>query len=112
MKGMCYIVLIVGFFLFYQQNPIYAIFIIGGFIGVYLFYKSKTSSSGSGIMSFLSGKPNTQDSKIDDLITLMVVQQFLNTPSSNHDSNISKIEKKKSSDIEITKQEILRLLEE
>ena len=112
MKGMCYIVLILGFFLFYQQNPMYAIVIIVIFVGVYLFYKSRTSPAGSGITSFLSGKRSPQDNKIDDLITLMVVSQFLNTPSSNHDDRPSTANDKEVSDIENTKQEILRLLEE
>ncbi len=114
MKGFCYIVLVIGFFLFLQKDPMYAIVIIGIFIGVYLFYKSRTSSSGSGVMSFLSGRKNPQDNKIDDIITLMMVQQLLGTNHNSRSNNSTprptdgeRIEK-----IEKTKQEFLRSLEE
>ena len=77
MKGFCYIALIIGFFLFYQQNPIYAIVIIVLFFGVYIFYKSRTSTSGNRLMSFLAGRTSQQDTKVDDFITLMMVQQLI-----------------------------------
>lgn len=112
MKGFCYIALIIGFFLFYQQNPMYAIVIIGIFIGVYIFYKSRTSTSGNGPMSFFAGRTSHQDTKVDDLITLMMVQQLMNSNNNSgknksirHSQDEERIEK-----IEQTKQEILDLL--
>jgi len=115
MKGFCYIALIIGFFLFYQQNPMYAIVIIVLFFGVYIFYKSRTSTSGNGPMSFFAGRTNHQDTKVDDLITLMMVQQLMNSnhhsgssgsnSSQSHSQDEERIEK-----IEQTKQEILDLL--
>ncbi len=112
MKGFCYITLIVGFFLFYQQNPMYAIVIIVLFFGVYIFYKSRTSTSGNGIMSFLAGSTSHQDTKVDDLITLMMVQQLMN--SNNNSGNNGSIrhseDKERIEKIEQTKREILDLL--
>jgi len=113
MKGFCYIVLVIGFFLFFQKSPMYAIVIIGIFIGVYLFYKSRTSS-GSGVLSFLSGSKNSQDTKVDDLITLMMVQQLMNTNhnSGNNNSTPHSKDEERIEKIEKTKQDILRSLEE
>ncbi|MFX1304395.1 MAG: hypothetical protein ACFE9X_13650 [Promethearchaeota archaeon] len=112
MKGFCYIVLIIGFFVFYQQNPVYAIIIIVLFIGVYLFFKSR-SSSGRGVFGFLSGKQPQQESKIDDLITLMMIQQLMNSSSQNSD-NQTRDEKKKEHEqhIDKIKKEVLDLLED
>ncbi|MFX1470623.1 MAG: hypothetical protein ACFFB8_18405, partial [Promethearchaeota archaeon] len=70
MKGLCYIVLIIGFFLFYQQNPVYAVVIFALFVGVFIFFKSRKSSSSGGIFRFLSGKKAQQDNRMNDLITL------------------------------------------
>ncbi len=113
MKGYCYIALIIGFFVFYQQNPVYAIVIIALFIGVYLFFKSRKQGGKGGIIGFFSGKNVQQDNRMDDLITLMMIQQLLNTPSQEaenrikeQDINNTKVEKEK------IKQEILDLLED
>ncbi len=108
MKGLCYIVLIIGFFIFYQQNPLYAIIIIVIFLGVYIIFKSR-SSGNSSILNFLSGRNPQQDSKIDDLITLMMLQQLLTSNPQHHDTRDSTENK---DEIEKTKQEVLNLLEE
>ncbi|MFX0034265.1 MAG: hypothetical protein ACFE9I_01330 [Candidatus Hermodarchaeota archaeon] len=111
MKGLCYIVLIIGFFLFYQQNPVYAVVIIALFVGVFIFFKSRKSSSSSGIFRFLSGKQSEQDNRMNDLITFMMIQQLFSsdnaskTPSHNeHEQN------QKESYIDKTKREIQSLL--
>ncbi|MFW9820708.1 MAG: hypothetical protein ACFFE5_13955 [Candidatus Thorarchaeota archaeon] len=113
MKGYCYIGLILGFFIFYQQNPMYAIIIIVLFIGVYLFFKSRSSGSRKGVFGFFSGKNTQQDSRMDDLITLIMIQQLMNLPSESSDDRIN-IEKSKEKDQQIDKikQEVLELLEE
>ena len=111
MKGFCYIVLILGFFIFYQQNPVYAIIIIALFIGIYLFFKSR-SSSRKGAFGFLSGKQTQYGSKIDDLITLMMIQQLM-TPSNRDNHSLKDMKKKEREDnIEKIKNEVLDLLEE
>jgi len=112
-KGFCYIVLILGFFIFYQQNPVYSIIIIVLFIGVYLFFKSRSSGSSKGVFGFFSGKNAQQGNRMEDLITLMVIQQLMNTSSQNNDytnKNDEKAEKDKQ--IDKIKQDILDLLEE
>ena len=92
MKGLCYIVLILGFFIFFQQNPLYAIIIIVIGLGVYILFKSRSSNSSKGVLGFLTGAHSQQDSRIDDLITLMMVQQLL---SSKNDLDINNSEQKK-----------------
>ena len=109
MKGLCYIALIIGFFMFYQQNPLYTIIILVLFLGVYLFFKSRSSGSGNGIFNFLSGRNPQQDNKIDDLITLMMLQQLLSSNPQNHDVRDNTEHNDK---IEKIKQEVLNLLEE
>jgi hypothetical protein len=110
MKGFCYIVLILGFFIFYQQNPVYAIIIIVLFIGVYLLYKSR-SSSGGRPFGFLSGNQGQHNTKMDDLITLMMLQQLMNTNGRNTHSSDDKKQKNKDH-IDKIKNEVLDLLEE
>lgn len=112
MKGYCYIVLIIGFFVFYQQNPVYAIVIIALFIGVFLFFKSRKSSSRR--FGFFSGKSaQHQESRIDDLVTLMVIQQLLNTNSQDSDTRVyNDSERDRKQQIDKIKQEVLNLLDE
>jgi hypothetical protein len=113
MKGYCYIALIIGFFVFYQQNPVYAIIIIVLFIGVYLFFKSRSSGTNKGAFGFFSGKNTQQDKRMDDLITLMMIQQLMNSPSDGTNNQVINEEKKeKDMYIEKIKQEVLELLEE
>lgn len=113
MKGYCYIALILGFFIFYQQNPMYAIIIIVLFIGVYLFFKSRSSGSSRGMFGFFSGKNAQQDNRMDDLITLIMIQQLMNSTSESSDNRVID-DKKKEQDQQIDKikQEVLELLEE
>ncbi|MHA1932483.1 MAG: hypothetical protein ACW96X_08080 [Promethearchaeota archaeon] len=110
MKGYFYIVLIIGFFMFYQQNPMYAIIIIGIFIAGFIFIKSR--KSGSGISGFLKGKAPQTNNNMDDLIALMMLQQLTN----NSNSRIENIDEKGNNDherhIEKVKQEALALLDE
>ena len=109
-KGYCYIVLVIGFFIFYQQNPMYAIIIIGVFIVGYIVVKSR--KSGSGIGGFLSGKNSQPNSTMDDLITLMMLQQLTN----NSNSDLKQFEDRSNNDqeeqIERVKQEALALFDE
>ncbi len=113
MKGFCYIVLILGFFIFYQQNPVYSIVIIVLFIGVYLFFKSRSSGSHNGVFGFFSGKNAQQGNRMDDLITLMVIQQLMNKSSQNNEYTIKNDRKEeKDKQIDKIKQEVLELLDE
>ncbi|MFX1364520.1 MAG: hypothetical protein ACFFCE_19440 [Promethearchaeota archaeon] len=112
MKGLCYIILIIGFFIFFQQNPVYAIICIVLFIGVYLLFRSRSLSSSRGVLGFLTGNHSQQDSRINDLITLMMVQQLLNSHN-DQDLNIPKYNNQDKKDyIEKIKNEVLELLDE
>ena len=110
MKGYIYIVLIIGFFMFYQQNPMYAIIMIVIFIAGYILVKSR--KSGSGLLGFLKGKAPQSNSNMDDLITLMMLQQLTN----NNNSRIERVEDTDSNEheqyIEKVKQEALALLDD
>ena len=114
MKGLCYIVLILGFFIFFQQNPVYAIIIIVIIAGVFLFFKSRSSSRG-GLFRFFSGPQAQQDEKINDLIMLMMIQQLLN-PNEDRNKNpeyrpdFKKRERK--DQIDKLKQEVFEILDE
>jgi hypothetical protein len=113
MKGYCYIALIIGFFVFYQQNPIYAIVVIVLFVGVYLFFKSRKTGRRGGAFGFFSGRNVQQDNRMDDLITLMMIQQLINSPSNSEDPKIDEQEaRNRSQKIEKVKQEILDLLDD
>jgi len=112
MKGFCYIVLIIGFFIFFQQNPVYAVIFIGIFIAGYLYVKSKRSGSSGGVFGFMKGNPQHQDGKFNDIMTLMMLQQLFSNsePRYVHDDSIK--ENNNEEQIEQTKQEVLELLDE
>ncbi|NVM34512.1 MAG: hypothetical protein HWN81_02880 [Candidatus Lokiarchaeota archaeon] len=113
MKGLCYIVLIIGFFLFFQQNPLYAVIIIVILLVVYLLFKSRSSNSSRGILGFFKGNNSQQDSKINDLITLMMVQQLFSRQNDPDQNNV--IDQKtqdKDQYIDKIKNEVLELLDE
>ena len=115
MKGYCYIALIIGFFIFFQQNPLYAVIIIGIILVGYLYFKSKRSGSTGGLFGFMKGNPQQQqqNSNLDDVITLMMIQQLFNSPTTGSSDlpNLSKEENKKENHIEQTKREVLELLD-
>jgi len=111
-KGFCYIVLIIGFFIFYQQNPIYAIVIIALFIGVFIFFKSRKSNAGSGVFRFLSGKQSQHDTRIDDLITLMTIQQLMTPDEVREKNQVDDETRQKELYIDRIKKEILALLDD
>ncbi len=110
MKGYFYIVLIIGFFMFYQQNPMYAIIVIGVIAVGYIIVKSR--KSGSGLAGFFKGKTPQTNSNMDDLITLMMLQQLTN----NSNSRVENIDENRNNDhenhIEKVKQEVLDLLDD
>jgi hypothetical protein len=114
MKGFCYIALFIGFFIFFQQNPVYALVIIGIIIGGYLYIKSKRSGSTGGVFGLMKGNPQQQNSSLDDIITLMMLQQlFDNTNTQISDHHIMQTKNISEEDqIEQTRREVLELLDE
>jgi len=100
--------------MFYQREPVFSIIIICIAIGLYLFFRSRRSGrkkGRSGVISSLMGGNRLQDGNLDDLITLMMVQQlfqesnnpvYSKTMKKNHLS-------KREQELEKTKTEILDL---
>ena len=120
MKGMCYIVLIIAFLMFYQREPVFSVIIIGIAIVLYLFFKSRKSSSRGrrgGFLSAITGRENdSQEKNIDDLITLMILQQlFSENSNKNVNQNMDQVRSAKNSqelEMQKIKEEILDLFQE
>ncbi len=112
MKGLCYIVLILGFFIFFLQNPLYAIIIIVIFLSVYLLFKSRTSNPSRGVLGFLTGNQSQHNSRIDDLITLMMVQQLVSSQNDHDQKNFENKKQDQDLHIDKIKNEVLELLDE
>ena len=117
MKGMCYLILIVAFLMFYQQEPIFTIIIIGIAAGLYLFFRSRKSSSRSrsgGFFSAITGRTNDRyERNIDDMITLMMLQQLFSkkTPQPKNE-NLMTNDNSEPAKLEKIKEDILALLPE
>jgi hypothetical protein len=115
MKIIIYFALIVAFLMFYQSNPVYTIFIVAIVLGTYLFYRSRRGNRGNsrGAFRFLSGNDNPQNDNMDDLITLMMIQQLF-SPAPNpeyHGYQLSNTRRKdEESEIDKIKREVLELL--
>ena len=120
MKGMCYIVLIVAFLMFYQREPIFSIIIIGIAIALYLFFKSRKSSSRGrrgGFLSAITGRENDpQEKNIEDLITLLILQQLFSENSNKKaNQNVDQVPSARNSqelEMQKMKKEILDLFQE
>jgi len=111
MKGFCLIAIIVAMLMFYQKEPFYTVIIIGVGVVIYLVYKSK--KSGKGLLGgFFSGNQPQQDSRLDDLIALMMLQQLTSTNSQNNSASqvISEKARKRHEAIDKTQKEVLDLL--
>jgi len=109
-KGIILVVLGIGFFMFYQQNPMYAIIMIVIFIAGYIFVKSR--KSGSGISGFLKGKTPQSNNNMDDLITLMMLQQLTNNSNPRSERFEDQTDDEHEKRIEQVKQETLALFDE
>jgi len=111
MKGFCLIAVIVAMLMFYQKEPFYTVVIIGIGMVIYLVYKSK--KSGNGLLGgFFSGSQPHHDSRLDDLIALMVLQQFTSTNSQKNSAShqISDDSRRRREAIDKTQKEVLDLL--
>ena len=110
MKAYCYLVLILGFFMFFQQSPLYAVIVIGAIAIGYLYIKSKRSQhGGSGFLGFMKGNPQQNTRNYDDLITLMMLQQLIGT---NNNHKVQEIDSSHKEEIDQIKQEVLDIFDE
>jgi len=95
----------------YQKEPFYTIIIIGVGVVVYLVYKAR--KSGNGVLgAFFSGSYSQQDNRLNDLIALMMLQQFTSTDSQNNSATqqISEQARRRREEIDKTQKEVLDLL--
>ena len=115
MKILIYFVLIIAFLMFYKQSPIISIILVIIFLASYMYYKSRKRGGPSTRGAFFSGRQYHNNGRVDDLVTLVVLQQMFDKPSSNKvdelRSNQDKSHKQEEQ-IEKIKHEILELLEE
>ena len=111
MKGFCLIAIIVAMLMFYQKEPFYTVVIIG--IGVVIYFVYKSKKNGNGLLgAFFSGDQAHQDSRLDDLIALMMLQQLTTNNSINNSASqvISEKAQKRLDAIDKTQKEVLDLL--
>ncbi|MHA2392574.1 MAG: UbiA family prenyltransferase [Promethearchaeota archaeon] len=111
MKSMCWIAVIIGFFIFYQQNPLYAIIVIAVIAFGYLYVKSRRSGSKKGFLGFMKGSSMQENSNMDDVITIMMLQQLFNNSNGKHHNDSNNIIEREY-EIEKVKQEVLELLDD
>lgn len=110
MKAFCYLVLLLGFFMFFQQSPTYAVIVIGAIAVGYLYIKSKRSPSGnSGFLGFGKGNPQQGTGNYEDLITLIMIQQLMGSNTNYQNQEIDTSHKE---EIDKIKQEVLDLFDE
>ena len=93
----------------------YTIVIVIIALGTYLFYRSRRGNRGNsrGGIRFLSGKGDPQNDNMDDLITLMMIQQlFSPSPNSEYLRYQPPNDKRQDEESEIDKikREVLELL--
>ncbi len=111
MKSFCLIAIIVAMLMFYQKEPFYTVIIIG--IGVVIYFVYKAKKSGNGLFgAFFGGSQPHQDSRLDDLIALMMLQQLTSTDSQSNSATqqISEEARKRREAINKTQKEVLDLL--
>ena len=93
----------------------YTIVIVIIVLGTYLFYRSRRGNRGNsrGGIRFLSGKGDPQNDNMDDLITLMMIQQLF-SPSPNSEYLRYQLPNEQrqdeESEIDKIKREVLELL--
>ena len=111
MKGFCLIAIIVAMLMFYQKEPFYTVIIIGVGVVIYFIYKSKKSGNGM-LGGFFSGNQSQHDSRLDDLIALMMLQHLSSTDSQDNSAShqISEDAQRRREAINKTQKEVLDLL--
>jgi len=115
MKGLCYVALILIFIMFYKTNPMYCLVIVGLFVGVFIFFKSrkyraKGATNTQGIL-FRRHIPQ-QNSNVNDFITFLILQQMMSDFDKNNEIIDYDEHKEKVLEIDKVKNEFLDLLNE
>ncbi len=118
MKILCYFVLFIAFFVYYQQEPMFTLIVVALMIGVYLFFKVKKQGLGLNFTRgiFGSGAVPMSDSSSNLLPLILYQQAFLgnSVPSSTPSKEVADIEQEEEKErlkkIDETKNRILQLL--
>ena len=116
MKILIYLALIIGFLMFYQSNPALAMtfLLVGG--GLYLYFKVRKGKGGSSNRgSFFSGRNSRENDRVDDIVSLFMLQNLMNSNHRTYLNNSGAYKKrklKKETEIDKIKQEVLDLLDE
>ena len=110
MKGYCFLVLIIVVLITFQKEPLLTMIFVGGGIVLYMFYKSRRSGSGF-LGGMLGGKASAQERNIDDLISLIMIQQLLSENSQPEYKTLDKKQEEKRAYLEKTSKEIAEILE-
>jgi hypothetical protein len=98
--------------MYYQENPVFTIVIIFFALGAYVFFKSRGKNKGNLRTGFLSGRSQQQGGDMNNLITFMMLQQFLDSDSHDYQIKVNTENTQKHRDIDKIKEEVLELLNE
>jgi hypothetical protein len=112
MKGMCFMIVAFALILSYQKNPLGTIIIGGIGIAIYAVFKSRKKGTGSRRGWIFNKGRAHQISQMDDLIKLLVVQNFLNDRRETVETREEKEPSKNFKDLEKIKNETLSLFDE
>jgi len=87
-KIICFFVMVIAFFSFYQQNPLFTLGIIFVVIIGFLFYKKRKSGKRSMGSPYM-GQIGSRSSKYEKILSLLMVTQLMNTKSFSEGSTPS-----------------------
>jgi hypothetical protein len=112
LKGMCFLVIAFALILSYQKNP-FATIITGGIgILIYAVFKSRKKGTGPRRGWVFNKGSSHQHSQIDDLIKLLLVQNFLNNRREPEKTQVEQEPSININNLEEMKNEILSLFDE
>jgi curved DNA-binding protein CbpA len=111
-KGMCFMIVAFALILSYQNNPLGTIIVGGIGIVIYVFFKSRKKGTGSRRGWIFNKGRAHQASQMDDLIKLLVVQNFLNDRRETEKRPEEKQPSSNFKDLEKIKNETLSLFDE
>lgn len=107
MKGYCFLILAVAFLMYFQKEPVFTVTILAIGIGMYFFIKAR--KSGKGLFSFMGGNMDPQQDRMNDIITLLMLQQLISdTPKNQPPPSVQKRQEVPTEPIE---KEIMALFE-
>ena len=99
--------------MFYRQSPVVSIILVIVFLASYIYYKSRNGRNSSNPRTFFSGRQSQNNGRVDDLVTLVVLQQMVNKPTNSYTKPVEDtLATEREKAIEQTRKEVHQLLEE